>query len=135
MRNVPFLIYLIRFFVGSFKDRFDMNSHKLLILCLVLGLGACENKPLPTTLSDRQLSELMAELWLCEGATVMINGYKRDSIAAVYYQEVFAKQRTSKQEYEDNLRLLVSDLGRLEQVMAEAERKLKEKQEGQKSVQ
>jgi hypothetical protein len=53
----------------------------------------------------------------------------------VYYEEVFAKQRTSKQEYEDNLRLLVSDLGRMERVMAEAERKLKEKQEGQKSVQ
>jgi|1048.fasta_scaffold06194_2 hypothetical protein len=89
---------------------------------------ACTPPPVATTLNDAQMASIMAELLLCEGATVMINGYKRDSIASVYYEEVFAKQHTNKQEYEDNLRILVGDIDRMERILTESERILKEKQ-------
>lgn len=105
-----------------------MNHFKLLFLSLIVASLACTPQPVSTTLSDAQMAAIMAELMLSEGATVMINGYKRDSIAAVYYEEVFVKQRTSKQEYEENLRILVGDIDRMERIMTESERILKERQ-------
>lgn len=106
-----------------------MFLYRFIVICgIILGLLHCKPATEPTSLSDDQLATIMSELLIGEGATVMINGYKRDSIAAEYFKEVFALQKTTLEEYERNLRIVANDQARLDSIMAQAERLLKARQ-------
>ena len=95
---------------------------KYLIYCFLLGLSlSCSNQQhSQPTLSDQQLSRIMADLSVAEAATTGLSGYPKDSLMKVYFTQVFEIHGTTPEIYEKDLREAGADLQRLQQIVAES---------------
>ena len=89
----------------------------LILLTLVV---ACGKKTPEPSLPDEKISRIMADLYLADAATTGLAGYSKDSLMHVYFDQVLAIHGVTKQEYEENLRILAQDLPRMETVVRAA---------------
>lgn len=69
----------------------------------------------------------MADLAIADAATTGLSGYTKDSLMQVYFKQVFDMHGTSAEEYENDLRILASDLSKMEMIVKNADELLKEK--------
>lgn len=63
----------------------------------------------------------MADLYIAEAATTGLNGYPKDSLTHVYYDQVLQMHGITKEQYEKDLRLLVLDVSRMEGVLEQVQ--------------
>lgn len=76
---------------------------------------------------DDKMALIMADLSVADAATNGLSGYSRDSLAKIYYGQVFELHGVTLADYEKNLNLLTHDLPRLGAVMDSAQAILKKK--------
>lgn len=82
---------------------------------------ACVQKAQSPPLSDDKTARMMADFSIAEAATNGLNGFKKDSLMLVYFNQVLEMHGVSKDVYEQNLSLLAKDMPRLERVVIKAE--------------
>ncbi|MCC7466790.1 MAG: DUF4296 domain-containing protein [Saprospiraceae bacterium] len=69
----------------------------------------------------------MADLAIADAATTGLSGYTKDSLMHVYFKQVFDMHGTTAEVYENDLRILASDLTRMEVIVKNADELLKDK--------
>jgi len=84
-------------------------------------LFSCEKRAEQPTFSDEKMARIMADLYIADAATNGLSGYSKDSLAAIYIKQVLGLHGTTKEEYENNLRLIANDVPRMEAVVNQAE--------------
>lgn len=100
---------------------------KKIHLLLLLLLAACTDKKEQPIWPDEKMARIMADLGTAEAAANGLNGYSRDSLAQLYYKQVFDMHGVTLADYEKNLDLLSNDMPRLSAVMDSAQAILKRK--------
>jgi len=91
---------------------------------LVIGcwlLFSCEKRAEQPTFSDEKMARIMADLYIADAATNGLSGYPKDSLAAIYIRQVLELHGTTKEEYENNLRLIANDVPRMEAIVNQSE--------------
>lgn len=73
----------------------------------------------------------MADLAIADAATTGLSGYTKDSLMQVYFKQVFDMHGTSAEVYENDLRIIASDLSKMELIVKSADDLLKEKTSSQ----
>lgn len=99
-------------------------GYRLLVIgCWVSAsvLFSCGKKAEQPTLSDEKMARIMADLYIADAATNGLSGYQKDSLIRVYLAQVMELHSTTKEEYENNLRLIANDLPRIEALVNRAE--------------
>jgi len=99
---------------------------KICFLLLFLPYACTENKMQPIWPDDK-MARIMADLSVAEAAANGLNGYSRDSLAQIYFKQVFELHGVTLEDYEQNLGLLSNDMPRLGAVMDSAQAILKSK--------
>ncbi len=87
---------------------------------LALHAPACQQEAKQPPLSDKQVSRIMADLYLAEAATTGLTGNPKDSLLGVYYRQVFEIHGVSKEDYETSLRTMSEDDERIRGVVDSA---------------
>jgi Domain of unknown function (DUF4296) len=91
---------------------------KYLTCCLLLSFFlACTEKTEKPVLSDEKLARIMADLNIAEAATIGLAGYPKDSMVQVYIAQVFEMHGTTLEAYENDLRIVGTDLPRLKAIV------------------
>jgi hypothetical protein len=109
-----------------------MKTSKQIFLILATGLQcaifcSCQNpqKSIPVLPEDK-ISRIMADLAIADAATTGLSGYVKDSLMHVYFKQVFDMHGTTQEAYESDLRILATDLSRMEIVVKKADELLTE---------
>ena len=68
-----------------------------LFLLIFLGLPACTSEP-ASTWTDEQYAKVIADMQVAEAAMIGLSGERRDSVAEVYYKEIYQLHQTTKEE-------------------------------------
>jgi hypothetical protein len=109
-----------------------MKTSKQIFLILATGLQcaifcSCQNpqKSIPVLPEDK-ISRIMADLAIADAATTGLSGYAKDSLMHVYFKQVFDMHGTTQEAYESDLRILATDLSRMEIVVKKADELLTE---------
>lgn len=97
-------------------------KHLPVFLCIIQLLGCQVSKQPQPTLSDEQLSQTMADLYIAEAATTGMSGFSKDSLMKVYYQQVFEIHGITMEAYENDLKTASLDMNRLQNIVAEAQK-------------
>lgn len=102
---------------------------RLATACLsaILLLAMCGPQPEPRLLTDGQLAKVAADLYTAEGATYNLAGYDKDSTTHAYFKQVFEKHHLTVEQYEREMRLITDDVPRLEAMLLQAEKIVKER--------
>lgn len=100
---------------------------KKILLLLFPFLFACTQKVEEPIWPDDKTARIMADLSTADAAANGLSGYSRDSLAQIYYKQVFEMHGVTLEEYEKNLNLLTRDLPRMGAVMDSAQAILKKK--------
>lgn len=83
-------------------------------LFLLLALFfSCGEKAERASLTDEQISRIMADMFIADAATTGLAGYPKDSLMHVYFAQVLEMHHVTAEEYEKNLALLAKDLDRM----------------------
>ena len=88
----------------------------LVIIMMVLGLAACENKPPELLVSEEELVPILADVHIAEAAMQHLRGELKDSMADVYYQELYEIHNVSKEDFDQTMELLREDPVRMERI-------------------
>ena len=90
-------------------------------LAVFLLVIACNQKPQETTsLDDKKIAQIMADMSVALAATNGLSGYAKDSLAQVYYKQLFQIHGTTPEVYEHDLRVVGADLSRLQTIVKES---------------
>lgn len=106
--------------------RINMMRHFFIIF--ILFCQSCKEETPRPEFTDEKMAQIMAEIAIAEGATTMLSGFKKDSLANAYYRQVFEMNGTTLEEYEKNLRILVSDVPHTQAIVEQAAKIISEKQ-------
>lgn len=90
--------------------------------CVILWLGCQAPSQTQTTLSDDQMSQIMADLYVAEAATTGMSGYPKDSLMKVYYLQAFEIHGTTPDIYEKDMKTVSQDMNRLKEIVANAQK-------------
>jgi hypothetical protein len=72
-------------------------------------------------LTDDQVTRILAELAIADGATLGLAGYLKDTTALRYYHQVFAITGVRKEDFEQSIGALSDDPKRLKAIMERAD--------------
>jgi hypothetical protein len=72
-------------------------------------------------LTDDQVTRVLAELAIADGATLGLAGYAKDTMALRYYNQVFAITGVRKEDFAQSIDALSDDPKRLKAIMERAE--------------
>lgn len=105
-----------------------MSQIRFLFIPALFLLGCNNTNDKTRDISDDEIAQIMADLYVAEAATVGMTGYSKDSLMQVYYNQVFEMHGYNKILYENNLRLIsTDDLEHLKQIVLEAQKLLEDK--------
>jgi len=96
-------------------------QRSLVVFALLSGLYACGPTQEQPSRPDEAMARLMADLAVADAATNALSGFEKDSLAQVYYKQVFDKHGTNLETYEKDLRLIVNDFERIRKIQKRAE--------------
>jgi Cu/Ag efflux pump CusA len=110
-----------------------MLSRKYQYACALfftaLTVIACQQQHENALLSEDQLASIMADIATAEAATSLMTGFEKDSTVKVYFQQVFLRNGTTQEKYEESLRTAVQDLKKIERISKKAEELLNEQKQ------
>lgn len=93
-----------------------------LLACLFAPfLFSCREKVEQPALSDEKLTKIMADLFTAEAATNGLNGYPKDSLMQIYFNQVMEMHGVTREAYEKDLRIIANDLPRMDAIVKNAE--------------
>lgn len=90
------------------------------IFVITLCLG-CWSKAERPDLDEEKMVKIMVDLSVAEAATSQMNGYSKDSLTRVFYQQVFELHGVNAEQYERNLRIYSYDLAAMENIVKKIE--------------
>ncbi|MFZ4476876.1 MAG: DUF4296 domain-containing protein [Saprospiraceae bacterium] len=91
-------------------------------LSILFVFSACwGNKAAVPTIPEDKMVRIMADLSIAEAATAQMNGYAKDSLTKVFYNQVFEMHQVQADQYEQNLRLYANDLPTMERIVQRVE--------------
>jgi len=91
-------------------------------LPILFVFSAClGNKAAAPTIPEDKMVRIMADLSIAEAATAQMNGYAKDSLTKVFYNQVFEMHQVQADQYEQNLRLYANDLPTMERIVQRVE--------------
>ncbi len=89
--------------------------------CLAFFLFSCAEKVEQPALPDEKLARIMADLFTAEAATNGLNGYPKDSLMQIYFNQVMEMHGVTREAYEKDLRIIANDLPRMDAIVKQAE--------------
>lgn len=93
-----------------------------LFLLLICFNWACwGGKSVQPDIDEDKMVRIMADLSIAEAATAQMNGYAKDSLTKVFYDQVFEMHQVSTEQYEKNLRLYANNLPEMEKIVKKVE--------------
>ncbi|MDX1665670.1 MAG: DUF4296 domain-containing protein, partial [Saprospiraceae bacterium] len=75
----------------------------IILMLLMLSCGPREEK---LSLEEEKMIQVLADVHLAEAAMQNTSGPVKDSIAEVYYRQIYEIHDLSEQEFEENMRIL-----------------------------
>lgn len=69
----------------------------VLLFFVALLFGSCRSE-FQTTWTDEQYARIVADMQVAEAAMIGLSGDRRDSVAQVYYEEIYQLHRITKEE-------------------------------------
>lgn len=91
-------------------------------LSILFVFSACwGNKAAAPTIPEDKMVRIMADLSIAEAATAQMNGYAKDSLTKIFYNQVFEMHQVQPDQYEQNLRLYANDLPTMERIVQRVE--------------
>jgi membrane protein YqaA with SNARE-associated domain len=90
----------------------------LFLICFV---AACVSPGPEPVLGEDKIARIMADFHVADAATNGTAGYKKDSLTRAYYDQILKIHGVSREEYEQNLRVLVQDMARTKRVLEKAQ--------------
>ena len=78
----------------------------LLLFLIVLCLFGCKEEEKNLTLSEEKLIPLLYDLQVAEAALKGIHHQDKDSMANIYYKEIYERNQVSEKELIENLKIL-----------------------------
>ena len=82
----------------------------------LLGLFACEKKPSPLAISEPELIPILADVHIAEAALQHLRGELKDSMANVYYEQLYEIHEISEEDFGQTMEALREDPIRLERI-------------------
>ena len=104
-----------------------MRSYLILWL-LISSVTACkpEEKPLP--ISEEKLIVVLTDVHLAEAGLQNLRGDTRDSIANLYYEQIYAIHGIEKGSFDETMAMLREDPVRLERIYRQVMERLQKQQ-------
>ena len=90
-------------------------------LGLVLAFVRCAKPAEQPTIPENEMARIMGDLIIADAATANFSGYQKDSLAQVYFKQVYDMHGVTLQTYEQNLRLYTKDLDKMERITKQVE--------------
>lgn len=90
------------------------------LTCICFLFSCTAHQEAERSLSDEQLARIMADINVAEAATIGLSGYPKDSLMKVYYAQVFEIHGCSQDDYENNLRMVSTDLEHLKDIVEQS---------------
>ncbi len=113
------MLDLVTLFVRSLRMHIPLH---VLLGGILLVFSACwDNKTAVPDISEEKMVRIMADLSIAEAATAQMNGYGKDSLTKVFYDQVFEMHQVRADQYEQNLRLYANDLPTMEKIVLQVE--------------
>ena len=110
------------------------TSFFVLIVAVFLAIGCTETTQMQkTTISEDKMVRLHADLLLANAAVANLYGPLRDSMLAIYHNQIFTINGVKKQEYEANLRIYAENMTAMDSIYAKT-RVLLDSLEGAKKL-
>jgi len=106
-----------------------MNTMRYFFFILIIFCHSCKQESPQPEISDEKMAHIMAEIAIAEGATTMLSGFKKDSLANAYYRNIFEMNGITRDDYEKSLRVLVNDVDHTQAVIDQASKIINEKKE------
>ena len=96
---------------------------QLSIFLILIGLNwACwGGKSEQPDMDEDKMVRIMADLSIADAATAQMNGYAKDSLTKIFYDQVFEMHSVSAAQYEKNLRLYANNLPVMENIVKKVE--------------
>ncbi len=108
------------------QNRLIMRYFFLTLPFLII---ACRQDKEQATIPDEKMAKIISEIAIADAGTTMLNSFKKDSLANAYYRQVFEMNGVTLEEYEKNLRIVVSDIPRIELIVKKAEEIIAQKKD------
>ena len=87
----------------------------------------CAPKAEQPSVPDEKTVAIMADLCIADAATNGLGGFEKDSLAQVYFAQVFQLQGVTKEAHERNISIICQDVDRMDRILRNAEEFLKGK--------
>lgn len=82
------------------------------ILIFFLGFYSCEDEaPAQLPFSEKKAIKIITDIQVAEAAFQFANKNSKDSIATLYYDEVFKMNNITKEEFDNLLKILIDNPG------------------------
>lgn len=121
-------------FLGDLNKEYKNHSHicrintmRYFFFILIIFCQSCKEEAPRPELSDDEMAKIMAEIAIAEGATTMLSGFKKDSVANAYYRVIFEMNGTTLEAYEKSLRILVNDVDHTQAIIDQAAKIINDK--------
>ncbi len=103
--------------------------NQLILIILVLAMVSCQENEAIYMLEEEKLIEILVDIHISEAAAQQGDISQRDSLRALYYDQIFKVHEVSKNNYEEDMELLKRDAERLTKIYDKVIENLKEKKE------
>lgn len=91
------------------KIRNGMLPSILSILIVVLGMGCSKPTPTPLPIAEDTMIKILADVHIAEAALATFKKQKRDSLAPVYYNQIYAIHNTDSSTYNTTFEILQNE--------------------------
>ncbi len=78
----------------------------ILLLFIAFLINACQNKGENMTISREKMANILLDIHLAETAASNLSAQKKDSMTAIYYQQIYQIHNIQEQEFKNNLNIL-----------------------------
>jgi hypothetical protein len=69
------------------------------------------------SVSEEQMSRILADIAIADAATNSISGYEKDSLVQIYYQQVLQLHGLTLEQHEKNLRIFAKDTDKMKELL------------------
>ncbi len=88
---------------------------------------SCEEKPLPLSIDDETLIDVLVDVHFAESAMNNIYKQKKDSLATLYYSQIFEIHGIDKNVFDENMQILQRDADKMDEMYEKVLERLNKK--------
>ena len=94
---------------------------------VLLFFYACEEKPIPLSIPEDKMIDVLVDVHFAESAMNNIYKHKKDSLATLYYGQIFEIHGINQNVFDENMQILQRDADKLDAVYEQVLERLNKK--------